>query len=89
MPFKPKPGKTYINTREAAEIFGCSMGRIRQLALAGDLWCGHLRDRPPAKRPAVGLTLLQVSDARRPMLVLATTQQGRRPRCERETGTGC
>jgi hypothetical protein len=45
MPFKPKPGRTYINTREAADIFGCSMGRIRQLALAGDLWCGHLHDR--------------------------------------------
>ena len=45
MPFKPKPGVTYIGTREAADIFGCSMGRIRQLALAGDLWCGHVHDR--------------------------------------------
>ena len=45
MPFKPKPGKIYITTREAADIFGCSMGRIRQLALAGDLWCGHVHGR--------------------------------------------
>jgi len=45
MPFKPDPKKTYISTREAADLFGCTMGRIRQLALAGDLWCGHLHDR--------------------------------------------
>lgn len=45
MPFKPKPGRVYISTREAADIFGCSMGRIRQLALAGELWCDHLHDR--------------------------------------------
>lgn len=45
MAFRPKPGHVYIGTREAADIFGCSMGRIRQLALAGDLWCGHLHDR--------------------------------------------
>lgn len=45
MPFTPKPGRTYISTREAADIFGCSMGRIRQLALAKELWSGHLHDR--------------------------------------------
>jgi hypothetical protein len=45
MPFKPDPKKTYISTREAADLYGCTMGRIRQLALAGDLWCGHLHDR--------------------------------------------
>ena len=45
MPFKPDPTKTYISTREAADMFGCTMGRIRQLALAGDLWCDHLHDR--------------------------------------------
>lgn len=45
MPFKPKPGKVYISTREAAEIFGCSMGRIRQLALAKELWSGHVHGR--------------------------------------------
>jgi hypothetical protein len=45
MPFKPKPGRDYISTKEAADIFGCSMGRIRQLALAGELWCDHIHDR--------------------------------------------
>lgn len=45
MPLKTKPGRTLISTKEAADIFGCSMGRIRQLALAGDLWCEHLHDR--------------------------------------------
>lgn len=45
MPFKPKPGRVYVSTREAADIFGCSMGRIRQLALAGEIWCGHLHGR--------------------------------------------
>lgn len=45
MPFKPKPGRIYITTREAADIFGCSMGRIRQLALAGELWCDHVHGR--------------------------------------------
>ena len=45
MPFKPKPGKEYVTTREAADIFGCTMGRIRQLALAGDLKCHHLHGR--------------------------------------------
>lgn len=45
MPFKPKPGKVYIGTREAASIFGCTMGRIRQLALAGELWCDHIHGR--------------------------------------------
>lgn len=45
MPFTPKPGETYITTREAADIFGCSMGRIRQLALEGKLWCGHVHGR--------------------------------------------
>jgi hypothetical protein len=40
----PKDRKL-CSTREAAEIFGCTMGRIRQLALAGELWCGHLHDR--------------------------------------------
>lgn len=45
MPFRPKPGRVYVTTREAADIFGCSMGRIRQLALAGELWCGHLHGR--------------------------------------------
>lgn len=45
MPFKPNPGRTYISTREAADIFGCSMGRIRQLALAGDIKCWHLHGR--------------------------------------------
>ena len=30
---------------EAADIFGCTMGRIRQLALAGDLKCHHLHGR--------------------------------------------
>lgn len=45
MSFKPKPGHVYIGTREAADIFGCSMGRIRQLALANELWSDHLHDR--------------------------------------------
>lgn len=33
------------STREAAEIFGCTMGRIRQLALAKVLWSDRLHDR--------------------------------------------
>ena len=45
MPFKPKPGRQYVSTREAAAIFGCTMGRIRQLALAGDLWHQHIHGR--------------------------------------------
>ncbi|MEY3203933.1 MAG: hypothetical protein RLZZ21_264 [Planctomycetota bacterium] len=45
MSFTPVPGKTYIGTREAADIFGCSMGRIRQLALEGKLWCDLLHGR--------------------------------------------
>lgn len=40
-----KPDRNLCSTREAAEIYGCTMGRIRQLALAGELWCGHLHDR--------------------------------------------
>jgi len=43
--FKPKPGQEFYNTKEAAEVFGCSMGRIRQLALAGDLWSDHVHGR--------------------------------------------
>lgn len=45
MPFKPKPGHVYVTTKEAAEIFGVSMGRIRQLALARELTCYHVHDR--------------------------------------------
>jgi hypothetical protein len=45
VPFKPKPGREYISTREAADVFGCTMGRIRQLALAGELWSGLVHGR--------------------------------------------
>lgn len=34
--------KKLIATTEAAEIYGCTTGRIRQIALAGGLWCAHL-----------------------------------------------
>lgn len=45
MPFKPKPGHVYISTREAAVIFGVTMGRIRQLALAGELTAYRVHGR--------------------------------------------
>jgi len=34
--------KKLISTSEAAAIFGCTMGRIRQLARAKELWSAHL-----------------------------------------------
>jgi len=34
--------KKLISTSEAAGIFGCTTGRIRQIALAGGLWSAHL-----------------------------------------------
>ena len=37
----PKDRKL-ISTKEAAHIFGCTMGRIRQLARAKELWSAHL-----------------------------------------------
>ena len=40
-----KTNRRLCSTREAADIFGCTMGRIRQLALAGELWCDHVHDR--------------------------------------------
>jgi len=38
-------GRTLISTREAADIFGCTMGRIRQMALAKELWSELLHAR--------------------------------------------
>ena len=34
--------KKLISTTEAAGIYGCTTGRIRQIALAGGLWSAHL-----------------------------------------------
>jgi len=40
-----KTDRRLCSTREAADIFGCTMGRIRQLARAGELWSDLLHDR--------------------------------------------
>ena len=40
-----KTDKTLCSTKEAAEIYGCTMGRIRQLARAGEIWSQHLTER--------------------------------------------
>ena len=38
-----KTDRTLCTAKEAAEIFGCTAGRIRQLKIAGELW-SHLLD---------------------------------------------
>ncbi|NBW16854.1 MAG: hypothetical protein EBR82_53645 [Caulobacteraceae bacterium] len=51
MALKPKPNRTLCSCREAAEILGCTMGRVRQLcrkpASGGDpaLWSDKLGAR--------------------------------------------
>ena len=40
-----KTTRTLCSTKEAAEIYGCTMGRIRQLARAGELWSQHVTAR--------------------------------------------
>ena len=37
--------RTLCSTKEAAVIYGCTMGRIRQLARAGEIWSQHLTER--------------------------------------------
>jgi len=41
-----KTDRTLCTAKEAAEIFGCTAGRIRQLKIAGEVWShligGHL-----------------------------------------------
>jgi len=40
-----KTTRTLCSTREAAKIYGCTMGRIRQMARAGHIWSQHLTER--------------------------------------------
>jgi len=40
-----KTTRTICSTREAAKIYGCTMGRIRQLARAGAIWSQHVTER--------------------------------------------
>ena len=40
-----KTTKTLCSTKEAAKIFGCTMGRIRQMARAKVIWSQHLTER--------------------------------------------
>ena len=40
-----KTTRTLCSTKEAAKIYGCTMGRIRQMARAGDIWSQHLTER--------------------------------------------
>ena len=40
-----KTDRTLCSTKEAAKIYGCTMGRIRQLARAGAIWSQHLTER--------------------------------------------
>ena len=40
-----KTTRTLCSTKEAAQIYGCTMGRIRQLASAGEIWSQHLTER--------------------------------------------
>ena len=35
---KTKTERNTVGTRDAASLYGCSMGRIRQMALKGDIW---------------------------------------------------
>lgn len=40
-----EPKRTLISCREAAEILGCTMGRIRQMARKSQLWSSRLGAR--------------------------------------------
>lgn len=40
-----EPKRTLISCREAAEILGCTMGRIRQLARNSQIWSRRLGAR--------------------------------------------
>jgi hypothetical protein len=35
---KTKQERNTVGTRDAASLYGCSMGRIRQMAIKGDIW---------------------------------------------------
>ena len=38
-------GRKVMSCREAAELLGLTMGRVRQMARAGTLWAGQVTDR--------------------------------------------
>ena len=40
-----KTDKTLCSTKEAAEILGCTVSRIRQMARAGELWSQNISQR--------------------------------------------
>lgn len=63
-----KSDRRLCSTREAAEIFGCTMGRIRQLARAGELWSDLIHDRA---------LVLDLDEVRRKAKVKATTGRPR------------
>lgn len=38
-------GRKVVSCRQAAELLGVTMGRVRQMARAGQLWSEHVTDR--------------------------------------------
>ena len=40
-----KTTRTLCSTKEAAKIYGCTVGRIRQMARAGQIWSQNISER--------------------------------------------
>jgi len=40
-----KTTRTLCSTKDAAVIYGCTVGRIRQMARAGVIWSQHISQR--------------------------------------------
>jgi len=61
--------RTLISTKEAARLYGCTPGRIRQLARAGVIWSHHLTTH---------MTVLDADEIRSRAKKLATTGRPRK-----------